>query len=233
MNIYCQFRGGIAMKWGEALRKIREKRQMTIRQVCEKTSGISASFLSQLETGKRSIDEATLEQLLQVYDITQAEFITYCKKENGSFNIKPINLLPVLDMAKVKFDDFWNAKDKMFNSIIVKEQIGSGGIGDPRAFALEVSHLEMADCGVNVGDYLIITPRIEASSGEIGLILIRDTNEIFIRKVFHRGDNLIRLVSEDPTKEERLIDRTKTEIKIYFIDSVQKKQKRIRKRKDR
>lgn len=218
------------MKWGKALRMIREGRQMTIRQVCEKTSGITASYLSQLETEKRSIDEAILEQLLHIYDIGQPEFFEYAEESGGSFGIKPIKVIPVIDMARATFDDLWHLCDKMINPAIIKEEIGAGGIRDPRAFALEVTNPDMADCGIGPGDYLILSPGIEPSSGEIGLVLIRKGSEILIRRVFRKDENFIRLVSENPAKEERLVDRSEKEIKTYFIDSIQKKQRRKRRR---
>ena len=203
---------------------------MTIRQVCEKTSGITASYLSQLETRKRSIDEAILEQLLQIYDMSQAEFFEYAEKSGASFEIKSVKVIPVIDMAKATFDDLWHLSDKMASPTIVKEEIGAGGIRDPRAFALEVTNPGMADCGTEPGDYLVLSPRIEPSSGEIGLILLRSGNEILVRRVFQKDKNLIRLVSDNPVKEERIIDRREKEIKIYFIDSIQKRQNRRRRR---
>jgi len=230
VNIYCHFRGGITMKWGEALRMIREGRQMTIRQVCERTKGITASYLSQLETGKRSIDEAILEQLLHIYDMRQVELFKYAEGSGPSFEIKSVKVIPVIDMAKATFDDLWHLSDKMPSPAIVKEEIGAGGIRDPRAFALEVTNPDMVDSGTEPGDYLILSPRIEPSSGEIGLILIRNGSEILVRKVFQKDKNLIRLVSDNPVKEERIIDREQKEVKTYFIDSIQKRQKRRRRR---
>lgn len=221
------------MKWGKTLRKIREKRQMTIRQICEKTRGITPSYLSQLETEKRSIDEAILEQLLQLYDIKQAEFLKYAEESDELFEIKPIKIIPVIDMAKIEFDDIWQLSDKMADITIVKEEIGAGGIRDSRAFALEVIDPDMADCGIEPGDYLILSPRTEPSSGEIGLVLIRNGNEILVRRVFEKDKNLIRLVSDNPTKEERVLDRREKEVKIYFVDSIQRKQKRRRRRKEK
>jgi transcriptional regulator with XRE-family HTH domain len=218
------------MKWGDALRRIREGRQMTIRQVCERTKGITASYLSQLETGKRSIDEAILEQLLQLYGIKQTEFFEYAGGSDASLEIKSVKVIPVIDMARATFDDLWHLSDKMASPAIVKEEIGAGGIRDTRAFALEVTRPDMMDCGTESGDYLVLSPRIEPSSGEIGLVLVRDGTEILIRRVFQKDKNLIRLVSDNPAKEERIIDRREKEIKIYFIDSIQKRQKRRRRR---
>lgn len=218
------------MKWGEALRMIRGGRQMTIRQVCERTKGITASYLSQLETGKRSIDEAILEQLLHIYDMSQVELFEYAEGSGASFEIKSVKVIPVIDMAKATFDDLWHLSDKIASPAIIKEEIRAGGVRDPRAFALEVTNPDMADCGIGQGDYLIVSPRIEPSSGEIGLILIRKGNEIIVRRVFQKDKNVIRVVSDNPAKEERIIDRSKIETKIYFIDSIQKKQRRRRRR---
>jgi transcriptional regulator with XRE-family HTH domain len=220
----------------EALYKVREDRGLSIRQVCEKTKGISASYLSQIENKKRRLNQPTLEQLLQIYGINREDFGKICDENEPTPEFPSIKSIPVIDMAKGTFDDLWNADDKMFNSSVIKDQVGAGGIGDRRAFVLEVNHPDLADgnaaqIGVaKMGDYLFITPRAKVYSDQVALILIQPTKEILVRTVFFKEPDVIRLVSSDPAIEERIINRKKTQVKIYFIDSIQHKQKRGRKR---
>jgi len=224
----------IDKRWGEAMKELRKKRDLTIRQVCERTKGmpqeISEGYLSQLENAKRRPNDTVQAQLLQIYGVSRTEFSKLCDEQSELPEIKPIKVIPVVDMAKGTFDNLWNADDKMFNSSIITEQIGAGGIRDHRAFVLEVNRPDMADCGAKTGDYLIISPKVNISSGEDALILIHESKEILVRKVFFKEESLVRLVSEDPAKEERIIERSKTEIKIYFIDSTQRKQRKGKRR---
>ena len=60
-------------KFGETLRKIRKKKNLTLREV-EKKSGISNSYLSQIEQGKRGIPSMqVLLRLDEAYGLQKGE----------------------------------------------------------------------------------------------------------------------------------------------------------------
>lgn len=70
---------------GQRLRKIRESRGMTLRQVEAKT-GIGVSHLSQIENDLRNINVAKLEKLAACYGCEVADFFPRRGRGRSSFS---------------------------------------------------------------------------------------------------------------------------------------------------
>lgn len=209
-------------KFGPVLRKIREDKGFKISYIAKKIE-VDPSAISQVETGKNRVTEEMLAKYLQAIRSNLHEFADYFEGKPNL--IKPI-ALPVIRMAKADFDDFWHLADKLYQPPIAEGSTYGIEIEDPNAFVFQIEDTEMADCGYEKGDYLVITPEARYRSGERSLVLIKPAEQILIREVYDVGHETVRLISKNPKKNmDVLINR----IKIYPIDSIIKKQRRRRK----
>ena len=67
---------------GEALRALRERRQLTLRSLAEQT-GFSASFLSQVETGQASPSISSLEKIATALGVSLWQFFQAAEGGNS------------------------------------------------------------------------------------------------------------------------------------------------------
>ena len=83
----------MAKYFGEVLKELRKKRNMTLRDV-ELATGISNPYLSQIERGERGIPTIKfLRRLADVYHVSVNKLIEVGTKEmnNKSFNLKEVD----------------------------------------------------------------------------------------------------------------------------------------------
>lgn len=206
------------MRWAKGIKQIRKMRKMTQLQVADKT-GYARPTICQFENDERTIDQDILAKLLQALNIEHDAFFKFCAEP---YEIKPYIQIPEVDMAKVNFADFWDASDKMFKSSIISRFGAGGSVSDPYAFRIEANNENLIDCGIQEGDHLIVTPGIKYKDGDAVLVLMKPQEEIFVRRIFWKGNAQVRLASEITTREEIVIDPQKTEVQIYKIKSYER-----------
>lgn len=209
--------------FGPALKKIREGKTNISQAELARRMEVTPSTISQWDRGVNPIREDSLARYLNIIGVTMEEF---AKILTQPIEFERIIRIPVINLDRADFDDLWHLKDKLYHFPVALEFIGTPGIKDSTAFALQIRDEEMADCDFEKGDYLIVTPKVKPRSRECGLVLIRPKQVITIREILDLEDGYFRLTSTDPIRNK---DESAEDIKIYMIDSVIKKQ---RKRKE-
>jgi transcriptional regulator with XRE-family HTH domain len=73
---------------GGVVRRLREARQLTLREVAEQT-GFSASFLSQVENHQASPSISSMERIAAALGVTLGEFFQTAERENPANIVRP------------------------------------------------------------------------------------------------------------------------------------------------
>lgn len=211
-------------RFGLILKKMREDRHLTQEYIAKSMGYKSKSAVGQIEILKNQITEESLVKYLHAMRVTLKDFLTYYQDE--MVEIERGIKFPFIDMDKVNFDDLWHLKDKMYQIPIVEEYVRIPGLTDPKAFLFKIEEDEFADCGFEIGDYIVVSPNTRYKAGDSALVLIKPSQGQVIREVWPKDGNSIRLISKNDPRNN--IDYPINKVKIYPIDSVIKKQRKKR-----
>ncbi|WP_368654720.1 helix-turn-helix domain-containing protein [Ornithinibacillus sp. 4-3] len=103
---------------GELIKDLRIERRLTLKQVAEKT-GLSASFLSQVERSKSSITLQSLSKISDALDVSRSYFFTENKETEHIFRSKEENDLNFHNSNFVYQSLSGNVKHPMFEPMLV------------------------------------------------------------------------------------------------------------------
>lgn len=95
---------------GDKLKRLRKAKGLSLKDLSEKTNGISVSFLSDIENGRSNPSLDKLKLISDALETPTSYFVD--NAEEGSLNsiVNDVELLPVIDLLR----DFsqWDLEDK-------------------------------------------------------------------------------------------------------------------------
>lgn len=183
------------MPFGSYLRKQRELRKWTIKEVADRL-GFSSSYVSQLENGSRVPSRKQLEALAKGYEISLEDINNQwaatkihkvSRESNYRFSIKDANeshvKIPVVSKIPVdELDPVLEATTEFY--LLSKSDVPASH----RVFGFRANGLSFSSAGILSGDLLIVDPDTEAKSGDV---VVLATPDGLVMSYYHeRGGHL-------------------------------------------
>lgn len=212
---------------GDFLLKIRTKKDISTYKVHE-MCGVSQSYLSLVENGKRRPSPIVLKKLSKVYGIDYLELYKLAGYiDNENTNTVEQNIFPLMDkpvaipiVGKIAAGLPILAEENIIDYAFVPEREHNKR---PNAFYLTVYGDSMNE-KFKDGDLVLVDPDVEVENGDIAVVLVE--NEATVKE-FHKEDNLIVLYPKSTNKEHQMQIYNPKKIKIKIIGKVVSFQGRV------
>lgn len=213
---------------GTYLKKIREEREISLREVYKRT-GITFSHLSMIENGKRNVTPALLKNLASFYGVSyldlyeKAGYIDLIASEKEPNILVPLSELnqteiPVLGKVKAGYD--YLAQENVIGHVFLDFKPS-----DPENYyALQVTGDSMEPL-FSDGDIAIVHKQDDFENGNTCIILVNG-DEATVKKVVKKEDG-IELIAMNPYYPPRCFSKNEMdEIPVRIIGKVVEARKR-------
>lgn len=208
------------IQFGSKIKELRNEHRFTVRQVAQQ-AGISSSFWSLVENGKRSIPKpATLEKMANGLREPKEKILNFAgldisknkiienMGEITPFNIKETIAIPVVGTIKCGPNGLALSDQDGY------EPVQESEIGDPNDyFWLKTKGDSMTGDGISDGDSALIKKDVEIENGKIYAVIIEGEEETL--KHVTKKNNSIVLTASNSNYQPRIF--VGSEINEIFI----------------
>ncbi|WP_054704594.1 S24 family peptidase [Bacillus sp. JCM 19041] len=210
-------------EFGEYLKEVRKNKGFTIRQL-ELKSGVSNSYLSLLENGKRGTPGTDiLKKLSAILDIPYTEMLKKAGHLDESVVSEPQNhymdmeqhisekehthvTIPIL--SKIPSDSEVFAKENITDYMEIPKGFFGAEKGD---FLIKVLDDSMKEAHIKSGDMVLVRSQNDVDTGDIAVVNIAD-NDADVRHIRKSGNDQMWLFPKNDDFDPTLVDNNDARI---------------------
>lgn len=185
--------------FGASIKNIRNKKNMSLRQVEIASGGLSSSFISKLENGKRNIPKVeTLERLAKGLRISKEEMFKLAGLEvSKPTNIEYIgsNFVNVPVIGEIACGEPITAEENISGYVPIPSDVVKNGT----FFILNCVGNSMEPTIAN-GSQVVVREQPDAENGQIVAVLLEDENTATLKRIKKTKTNVI-LMPDNPEYE--------------------------------
>lgn len=174
---------------GKRLKELRLSANMTQNELASKL-GVTHPTIVRYEKGDvGSMKTSIISKLATIFDVSPVYILGMDYQEMDIEPIVKVNKLPILGNACAG-DDIW-CEENVDGCFYVDKNLSQAD------FTLIVNGDSMSGDGIRDGDKVFVRKTNIVDSGKIAVVLLTDTNEVVIKRVFIRDEDVF-LQSSNP-----------------------------------
>lgn len=169
---------------GDRLKALRLKKRLTLLDVAE-ALGVSSSTISRYESGYiETMKTPTIKKLAELYGTTPFYIMGLdLEKDSNITMMKTVKQVPILGTICAG-DGIW-CEENYEGKFIIDPTITNVD------FIVNVSGDSMSGDGIKDGDKAFIRSTSFVDNGKIAAILLNDTNEVMLKRIFVKTDHAV------------------------------------------
>ena len=183
--------------FGASIKNIRNKKNMSLRQVEIASGGLSSSFISKLENGKRNIPKVeTLEKLAKGLRISKEEMFKLAGLEvSKPTNIEQIssNFINIPIIGEIACGEPITAEENISGYVPIPADVVKNGT----FFILNCVGNSMEPT-ISNGSQVVVREQPDAENGQIAAVLLENENTATLKRIKKTKTNVI-LMPDNPS----------------------------------
>lgn len=206
---------GLLVKKARKLKSEKINKKYT-QQMLANDIGISQGYIGDIESGRTYPTVPVLELIANACEVPFGFFGNEDKTDHACISdnaqlTKVDNFTLINILGEIRAGEPMYAEQNVIGQLgIPDNQLNHGGT----YFGLFVKGDSMNNSGILDGSYVVVREQEEVENGETAVVLVDNENATI--KVFFKTDTTVTLIpnSSNPAHKPRLIDLTKTDVKI-------------------